>query len=76
MRRRVTVVVSVVSVCVCGASVRPENIVTYSGGNEGQKIFSETAPLQRSSTPFVERPYVYTVWNVNDVIVRERKACP
>ena len=37
-----------------GASVRPENAVTYSVGNEGQKIcgvFSETAPLQRSSTP-------------------------
>ena len=45
-------------VCVCvsvnrhltsGASVRPENAVTYSAGNEGQKIcgvFSENAPLQ------------------------------
>ena len=54
-----------VCVCVCvsvkshltyGASVRPENAVTYSAGNEGQKIcgvFSETAPLQRSSTPSV-----------------------
>ena len=51
-----------VCVCVClsvksyltsGASVRPENAVTYSAGNEGQKIcgvFSETAPLQRSGT--------------------------
>ena len=32
-----------------GASVRPENSVTYSTGNEGQEIcgdFSETAPLQ------------------------------
>ena len=41
-----------------GASVRPENAVTYSAGNEGQKIcgvFSETAPLQRSSTPSVVR---------------------
>ena len=41
-----------------GASVRPENAVTYSAGNEGQKIcgvFSETAPLQRSSTPAVVR---------------------
>ena len=48
-------------VCVClsvkshltyGASVRPENAVTYSAGNEGQKIcgvFSEDAPLLRSS---------------------------
>ena len=49
-----------VSVCLCvcvsvkshltyGASVRPENAVTYSAGNEGQKIcgvFSENAPLQ------------------------------
>ena len=51
-----------VCVCVClsvkqhltyGASVRPENAVTYSAGNEGQKfcgVFSETAPLQRSGT--------------------------
>ena len=57
-------------VCVClsvkshltsGASVRPENAVTYSAGDEGQKIcgvFSETAPLQRSSTPSVVRPCV------------------
>ena len=44
-----------------GASVRPENAVTYSAGNEGPKIcgvFSETAPLQRSSTPSVVRPCV------------------
>ena len=57
MRRRVTVVGSV-CLCVCvsvksnltsGASVRPENTVTYSAGNGGQKIcgvFSETAPFQ------------------------------
>ena len=35
-----------------GASVRPENAVTYSGGNESQKIcgvFSENAPLLRLS---------------------------
>ena len=49
--------------CVClsvkshltyGESVRLENSVTYSAGNEGQKIcgiFSETAPSQRSSNP-------------------------
>ena len=53
------------SVCLCvrshltyGASVRPENAITYSAGNEGQNIcgvFSETAPLQ---TPSVVRPYV------------------
>ena len=63
-----------VCVCVCvsvclsfkskltsGASVRPENTVTYSVGNGGQKIcrvFSETAPLQRSSTaPLNDRTY-------------------
>ena len=61
---RVTVVV--MSVCLSvrytsGASFRPENAVTYSAGNEGQKIcgvFSETAPLPRSSTPSVVRPCV------------------
>ena len=34
-----------------GASVRLENTVTYSMGDEGQNVcgdFSETAPLQRS----------------------------
>ena len=44
-----------------GAPVRPENAVTYSAGNEGQNIcgvFSETAPLQRSSTPSIVRPCV------------------
>ena len=56
---RVTVVGFVcLSVCLLshiltyGASVRPENAVTYSAGNEGQKIcgvFSEDAPLLRSS---------------------------
>ena len=58
-----TLVLFIGSVCVCvclsvkshltyGASVRPENAVTYSTGNEGQKIcsvFSEDAPLLRSS---------------------------
>ena len=36
-----------------GASVRLENEITYSAGNEGEKncgVFSETARLQRSST--------------------------
>ena len=54
---RVTVLGSV-CVCVCvsvksnltsGASVRPENTVTYSAGNGGQKIcgvFFETAPFK------------------------------
>ena len=44
---------SVKSHLTSGASVHPENAVTYSAGNGGQKIcgfFSETAPLQRSST--------------------------
>ena len=53
------VCVSVKSHLTYGASVRPENAVTYSAGNEGQNIcgvFSETAPLQRSSTPSVVRP--------------------
>ena len=57
----VCVSVSVKSHLTYGASVRPENAVTYSAGNEGQKIcgvFSETAPLQRSSTPSVVRPCV------------------
>ena len=52
-----------VCVCVClsvkshltsGASVHLENTDTYSAGKGGQKIcrvFSETAPLRRSSTP-------------------------
>ena len=56
-----------VCVCVClsvkshltsKAFVHPENTVTYLAGNGGQKIcgvFSETAPLQRSSTHPVER---------------------
>ena len=61
---KVTVVGSVcLSVCVCvcvsvkshltyGAFILSENAVTYSAGNEGQKIcgvFSENAPLLRSS---------------------------
>ena len=59
---RITVVV--VSVCLSvwshltsGVSVHPEHTVMYSAGNGGQNIcgvFSKTAPLQRSSTPFVE----------------------
>ena len=55
------VCVSVKSHLTYGASVHPENAVTYSVGNEGQKIcgvFSETAPLQRSSTPSIVRPCV------------------
>ena len=54
MRRRVTVVgsvcLSVKSHLTSGASVGPENSVTYSTGNRGQNIcgvFSETAPFKR-----------------------------
>ena len=63
MCRRVTVVVLSVCVSVClsvclsvkshltsGASVHPENTVTYSAGNGGQKIcgvFSETEACMR-----------------------------
>ena len=54
MRRRVTVVVgsvclSVKSHLTSGASVRPENSVTYSAGNRGQnlcRVFSETTPFK------------------------------
>ena len=61
-RRACAARVTVVVVCVCRlvansllikGSVRLENAVTYSTGNEGQKIcgvFSETAPLQRYGT--------------------------
>ena len=40
-----------------GASVRSENAATYSAGNKGQNfrgVFSETAPLQRSSAPSLD----------------------
>ena len=49
-----SVCLSVKSHLTSEASVRPENTVTYSTGNGGQKIcgvFSKTAPLRRSSTP-------------------------
>ena len=59
--RRVRVVgsvcLSVKSHLTSGVSVLPENTVTYSAGNEGQKIcgvFSETTSLRRSSTPSIE----------------------
>ena len=45
----VCVCVSVKSHLTSGASVRPENSVTYSAGNGGQKIcgvFSETTPFK------------------------------
>ena len=43
------------------ASLRPENAVTYSVGDESQKIcgvFSETAPLPRSSAPSLGWPHI------------------
>ena len=70
MHRRVTVVVVCVCVRVClsvkrhltsGASVRPENAVTCSVGNEGQTIcgvFSKTHAFQRSSAPSLAWPYI------------------
>ena len=62
LRGRVTVVGSVrlsvcLSVCLLSHISHPENSLTYSTGNGGQNIcgvFSETAPLQRSSTPSTE----------------------
>ena len=48
------VCLSVKSHLTSGASFHPENAVTHSVGNEGQKIcgvFSETPQLPRSSTP-------------------------
>ena len=67
---RVTVVVVSVCVCVCvcllikshlilEVSLRPENAVMYSVGNEGQKIcgvFSDTVSFQRYCTCCIVRP--------------------
>ena len=55
------VCVSVKSHLTSGVSVRPENAVTNSVGDEGGKIcgiFSETPPLSRSSNPSLGRPYI------------------
>ena len=57
----VSVCLSVKSHLTSGASVHHENAATYSAGNEDQKIcciFSENAPLQRSSTPSLGWPYI------------------
>ena len=54
---RVCLCLSVKSHLTSGAFVRPENTVTYSAGNGGQKIcwdFPETAPLQRYTASYVE----------------------
>ena len=58
---RVSVCLSVKSHLTSGASVRRENAASYSAGNEGQKfcsVFSETAPLPRSSAPSLGWPYI------------------
>ena len=78
---------SCLSVCLSvrytsGASFRPENAVTYSAGNEGQNIcgvFSETAPLQRSSIPSNDgntyrRPFFVRKARMR-IIVNPRRAC-
>ena len=42
-------------------SLRPENAVMYSAGDEGQKIhgvFSETVLLPRLSAPSLGQPYI------------------
>ena len=55
-RVRLSVCLSVSQHLTSGASVRLENAVTYSTGDEGQKIcgvFPETAPLPRSSTSYI-----------------------
>ena len=61
----VSVCLSVKSHLTSGASVRPENTVTYS---KNCGVFSETASLQRSSTASIERPYMYNrpffLWKV------------
>ena len=52
-----SVFLSVKSHLTSGASVCPQNTVTYSEGNGDQKIlwsFSETTPLQRSNTRSTE----------------------
>ena len=48
----VSVCLSVKSHLTYGASVRPENVVTYSAGNEGQKIcgdFPETTAFKSNA---------------------------
>ena len=57
----VSVCLSVKSHLILEASLPPENAVTYSTGDEGQKIcgvFSETFPLQRSNTFSLGWPYI------------------
>ena len=56
-----SVCVSVKSHLTSGTSVRSENTVTNSVGDEGRNIcgvFSDTAPLPRSSAPSLGWPYI------------------
>ena len=56
-----SVCLSVKSHLTSGASVRRENGVTYSAGNEGQKIcgvFSKTHPFRRSSASSLGWSYI------------------
>ena len=58
---RVCVCVPVKSHLTSGASVRPENAVTYSAGNEGQifcGVFSKIDAFRRSSAPSLGWPYI------------------
>ena len=64
------VCVSVESHLTSEVSVRHENAVTYSAGNEGQNIFTETALWQRSSTSCI----VWLLYGLPFSLHRER-AC-
>ena len=58
----VSVCLSVKSHLISGVSVHPENTVTCSAGNRGKKIggvFSESAPMQRSSTALLKAIHTY-----------------
>ena len=57
----VPVCLSVKSHLTLEVSLPPENVVTYSAGDEGQNIcgvFSETASLPRLSAPSYGWPYI------------------
>ena len=61
MHSKGMVVVLSVPKLVCSKFIRSTNNISYLKHNKGViicGIFSETAPLQRSSTPSVEWPYV------------------
>ena len=68
----VSVYLSVKSHLTLEASLRPENTVTYSAGDEGQNnicgIFSETAPLPKLSALSHEWPYIRSAINFLRII--------